>query len=68
MNPEPWRPDDADREVLRLIADGLPVVAVGRRLGLSERTVRRRVQTMSRRVGVASTMELIVHAVRVGWI
>jgi DNA-binding NarL/FixJ family response regulator len=58
----------ADIEILRLLADGLTTDAVARRVGLSERTVRRRLRTMADSVGVATTMELVVYAVRAGLI
>jgi DNA-binding NarL/FixJ family response regulator len=60
----PARPPGADLEILRLLADGLTVDVVARRVGMSERTVRRRLRAMADETGVATTMELVVYAVR----
>ena len=40
-----------DLQLLRLLATGLPVDSVARRLDLSERTVRRRTRTVCDRLG-----------------
>ena len=53
-------------ELLRLIAQGLLVDAVARRLDLSERTVRRRVRVVCDRLGVRTPIEAVVWAVRNG--
>ena len=50
--------------MLRLMADGDTVEAVARRLGVSERTVRRRVRAACEAAGVDTTVEAIVWAVR----
>lgn len=68
MTTSTWCPDEMDRAILQLLAGGAVMASVGRQLGISERTVRRRTQAMSRRVGVDTTIEVIVHAVRMGWI
>jgi DNA-binding NarL/FixJ family response regulator len=60
----PSAPPLTDLEVLRLLADGLTVDVVARRVGMSERTVRRRLRRMADEAGVGTTVELIVHAVR----
>jgi DNA-binding NarL/FixJ family response regulator len=44
-----------DVELLRLLAGGLPLDAVARRLNTSERTVRRRVKAICDRLGYTST-------------
>jgi DNA-binding NarL/FixJ family response regulator len=59
-----WRPDPVDLEVLSLLAEGLTVDAVARRQGVSERTVRRRLRAIADEIGVDSTIEAVVHAVR----
>ncbi|WP_134740972.1 helix-turn-helix domain-containing protein [Nocardioides sp. 503] len=59
-----WRPEPADLEVLSLLAGGLTVDAVARRQGVSERTVRRRLRSIADQIGVDSTIEAVVHAVR----
>ena len=51
-------------EVLRLMAAGLTVEAVARRLDVSERTVRRRTRSACTTAGVDTTVEAIVWAVR----
>lgn len=50
--------------VLALVARGLTVTAVARRLDVSERTVRRRLRTAADDLGVDSTIEAVVAAVR----
>jgi DNA-binding NarL/FixJ family response regulator len=55
-----------DVEVLRLIAGGLPLDAVARRMNTSERTVRRRVKAICDRLGFASSIQVVVWAVRQG--
>jgi DNA-binding NarL/FixJ family response regulator len=50
--------------VLRLLAEGETVDVVARRLGVSERTVRRRARTACDRLGCETTIEAIVWAVR----
>ncbi|EIF00933.1 LuxR C-terminal-related transcriptional regulator [Saccharomonospora glauca] len=57
---------DRDVELLRLLAKGLPLDAVARRVGLSERTVRRRVRGVCDRIGVSTRIEAVVWAVRHG--
>jgi DNA-binding NarL/FixJ family response regulator len=64
--PEPLDPHDV--EILALVADGHTTDAVGRRLGLSERTVRRRLRAVADQLEVGSTIEAVVHAVRHGLI
>lgn len=58
--------DAPDLELLRLVADGLPLDAVARRLRTSERTVRRRLKAIRDRLGVDSSIQAIVWAVRRG--
>ncbi|OQO92977.1 LuxR C-terminal-related transcriptional regulator [Saccharomonospora piscinae] len=57
---------ERDVELLRLLATGLPLDAVARRVGLSERTVRRRVRGACDRIGVSTRIEAVVWAVRQG--
>ncbi|CAN5235194.1 hypothetical protein BH09ACT12_BH09ACT12_29950 [soil metagenome] len=63
-----WSPDPADLEILACLADGLTVEGTARRVRLSGRTVRRRLRALADEVGVDSTIETIVHAVRQGLI
>jgi DNA-binding NarL/FixJ family response regulator len=51
-------------DILRLLAQGLTVETVARRLDMSERTLRRRVRAIADDLGVDSTIEAIVWAVR----
>jgi DNA-binding NarL/FixJ family response regulator len=61
-----WVPESVDVEILRLTAAGLTIEVVGRRLDLSERTVRRRLRALADEVGVDTSIEVVVHAVRTG--
>jgi DNA-binding NarL/FixJ family response regulator len=63
-DPRGWVPAERDLEILRILAAGHTVSVVARRVGLSERSVRRRLRGMAETVGVGSTMELVVCAVR----
>jgi DNA-binding NarL/FixJ family response regulator len=55
-----------DVELLSLLAGGLPLDTVARRLHTSERTVRRRVKDICDRLGVTSSIEAVVWAARRG--
>jgi DNA-binding NarL/FixJ family response regulator len=55
-----------DLQLLRLLATGLPVESVARRLDLSERTVRRRTRAACDRLGFGTAVEAIVWAARRG--
>ena len=59
-----WSPDDDDLELLRLLAEGLTTGTVARRQGVSERTLRRRLRSLADEIGVDSTIEVVVQAVR----
>jgi DNA-binding NarL/FixJ family response regulator len=50
--------------LLRLLSEGLSADVIGRRLGLSDRTIRRRLRSVCDRVGVDSPIEAVVWAVR----
>ncbi|MBW9207834.1 LuxR C-terminal-related transcriptional regulator [Mumia sp. zg.B17] len=58
------RLDRDDLVLLALVAKGLTVEAVGRRLLLSERTVRRRLRTVCSALEVSTPIEAVVWAVR----
>lgn len=66
MTAEPWRPEAEDVEILGLLAQGLTAEGAARRVGLSDRTVRRRLRAMADDLGVDTTIEIVVHAVRAG--
>jgi DNA-binding NarL/FixJ family response regulator len=55
-----------DVELLELLARGLPLGAVARRLNTSERTVRRRIKAICDRLGYTSSIQAIVWAARRG--
>ncbi|MGC4936559.1 helix-turn-helix domain-containing protein [Kribbella sp. DT2] len=57
-----------DLRLFRLIATGLPIEAVARRLDLSERTVRRRTRAACDRLGFGTAIEAIVWAAHRGLI
>ncbi|MFJ1755268.1 LuxR C-terminal-related transcriptional regulator [Kitasatospora sp. NPDC088134] len=61
-------PDDRHREVLRLLAAGLTDRAIGRKLEVSDRTVRRLVADLTTALGARSRFQAGVHAARLGWI
>jgi DNA-binding NarL/FixJ family response regulator len=59
-----WQPSQRDLEILRLLVDGMTLEAIGRRLSVSERTIRRRLQAAADALGVDSTLQVVVEAVR----
>lgn len=64
-SPMPELAED-DTKLLGLVADGLVLDAIARRLNLSERTVRRRIRSLCDRIGVDTPVQAVVWAVRVG--
>jgi DNA-binding NarL/FixJ family response regulator len=62
------KPAPADLELLELLARGETIEAIAHRLQRSDRTVRRRVRAIGDRLGVETTVEAVVCAVRQGWI
>jgi DNA-binding NarL/FixJ family response regulator len=65
---ERFRPDDVDLAILRLVSQGCTTDVIARRAGFSERTVRRRLRALADELGVDSSIEVVVHAVRAGLI
>jgi DNA-binding NarL/FixJ family response regulator len=57
---------DEELAVLRLVAEGLPIASVAARLGMSPRTVRRRMHDLCDRIGVTGTMQAVVWAAHHG--
>ncbi|HEX6231877.1 MAG TPA: LuxR C-terminal-related transcriptional regulator [Jiangellaceae bacterium] len=55
-----------DIEVLTLLAEGLPLSTIGRRLHLSERSIRRRLRMICDRLGCRSSIQAVVWAARRG--
>jgi DNA-binding NarL/FixJ family response regulator len=58
--------DAEETELVRLLADGLVLDAIARRLALSERTVRRRIRGLCDRFGVDTPVQVVVLAARNG--
>ena len=58
--------DHTDIEILTFLAEGMTLGAIGRRLDLSERTVRRRLRGICDDIGVGSPIAAVVWAVRRG--
>lgn len=66
--PDTHRLDAADIQLLGLLAEGLPLEAVGRRLELSDRTIRRRARAVCDRIGVRAPIQAVAWAARRGLI
>jgi DNA-binding NarL/FixJ family response regulator len=58
--------DDEDVALLALLAQGLPLVVVARRLAVSERTLRRRVRAICDRLEVPAVITAVAWAARRG--
>jgi DNA-binding NarL/FixJ family response regulator len=58
--------DDEELAIVRLLADGLVLDVIARRLSLSERTLRRRLRALCDRVGVDAPVQVVVLAARRG--
>jgi DNA-binding NarL/FixJ family response regulator len=57
---------DDEVKVLALLAEGLPLDAVARRLNMSERTIRRRVKAICDRLGVPAAITAVAWAAKRG--
>ena len=55
-----------EREILGLLASGLGVIDVARRLGISPHTVRRHVANLSEKIGARGTAALVKYAIQEG--
>ncbi len=60
--PPPLAHDDL--RLLTLLSRGLSIDAIGRRLNLSDRTIRRRTRAICDRLGVGTPIEAVVWAAR----
>jgi len=60
--------DDETRQLLTLLATGLKDDAIARQLGLSTRTMRRRVRTLLDELSAANRFQAGVQAARRGWL
>ncbi|WP_030761863.1 response regulator transcription factor [Streptomyces sp. NRRL F-2664] len=65
-SPPPLSP--LQRHVLVLMAGGAKDGAIARRLNVSERSVRRHVESLSRRTGANNRFTLALAAIRIGWL
>ena len=63
-SPEPLSHQDV--ELLRLLAQGLPLGSVARRMRTSERTVRRRTRAICNRLSVGASIQAVVWAAHQG--
>jgi DNA-binding NarL/FixJ family response regulator len=63
-----FEPTLRELEVMSLVAVGLSNDEIAQRLGVSPRTVESHLRTLFERFSVASRLELVMHAVREGWI
>ncbi|MEJ8632972.1 helix-turn-helix domain-containing protein [Streptomyces sp. MS2.AVA.5] len=59
---------ETDRRVLSLLVAGIADKAIASQMGLSRRTVQRRIQHMMALVGAGTRMQLAWHAARRGWL
>ena len=60
------RLDREDLLVLAMLAEGMPLRSVSRRMAMSDRTIRRRVRAICDQLGVKATVQAIVWAARRG--
>jgi DNA-binding CsgD family transcriptional regulator/sugar-specific transcriptional regulator TrmB len=60
--------NDQEAAVLRLLGQGLTDEAIGRKLGLSERTIRRLVSELMKRLAAKSRFQAGVEAIQRGWL
>ncbi len=67
-DPDDARPPRAEAEVLRLLAAGMKHEVIARQLGLSPRTVGRRIDDAYDRLGAVSAFQAGLRAARRGWI
>ncbi|MFC8682630.1 hypothetical protein ACFT30_14020 [Microbacterium ureisolvens] len=60
--------EEVDRDLLRLLLLGVTDAAAGAQLGISLRTVQRRVAELMETAGVTTRMQLGAEAVRRSWV
>lgn len=59
---------DRELEVMALVAEGLTNRAIGRKLGISDRTVQGHLANVFSKLGASSRTEAVMVAVKLGWI
>ncbi|MEU7019242.1 helix-turn-helix domain-containing protein [Streptomyces sp. NPDC046203] len=64
----PSGPGPADRTLLRLLAGGASDEVIARELGVSRRTLFRRLQVLMARLGAANRFQMALQAQRSGWL
>ncbi len=57
-----------ERQVLQLLAEGLPNKAIAHRLGVSENTAKYHVNAILGKLGAQSRTEAVIRATRLGWV
>jgi len=57
-----------ERDVLRLLAEGLSTCEVARRMAYSERTIKNILQELTTRLGLRNRTQAVAWALRNGWI
>lgn len=60
--------DAEERRLVQLLATGLTDSVIARTLGISDRTLHRRLRRLQERLGVQSRFQLGLHAARQGWV
>jgi DNA-binding NarL/FixJ family response regulator len=61
-------PTPRERDVLHLLAEGLPNKTIADRLAISEHTVKFHVNALMGKLGAQSRTEAVVRAIRLGWL
>ncbi|HEY8977862.1 MAG TPA: helix-turn-helix domain-containing protein [Burkholderiaceae bacterium] len=59
---------DADRDLIRMLADGMTGKQIGRRLGVAPTVVSTRTARLRAKTGTDNTAHLVATATRCGWI
>ena len=66
--PPPERLTGREREVLALVARGLPNKVIARELGISDKTVKTHVSHLLAKLGASDRTDAAVRALRAGWL
>jgi len=61
-------PTPREREVLHLLAQGLPNKLIARQLGITDHTVKYHVNAIMNKLGAQSRTDAVVRATRAGWL